>query len=147
RYRMLVDVVRDPRWRTRAWRVPALDLEAVGREALAAGGTHDFAGFRSSGDERAVTVRTLSSVTVEREADPRLVAVVVEGNAFLYNMVRILVGTLADVGRGRPQAGAVRRVLEGKDRRRGGTTAPAHGLTLERVHVELPSGAGEPWPR
>ena len=147
RYRMLVDVVRDPGWRSCAWRVPALDLDAVATEALAAQGTHDFAGFRSAGDERDDTVRTLSRVAVEREADPRVVAVVVEGDAFLYNMVRILVGTMADVGRGRLQAGAVTRALQARDRRLAGTTAPAHGLTLEQVHVVLPPGAGEPWPR
>jgi len=147
RYRMLVDAVRDPRWRTRAWRVPTLDLDAVAGEARAAEGTHDFAGFRSTGDGREDTVRTLSRVAVERETDPRIVSVVVEGNAFLYNMVRILVGTMADVGRGRLEVGAVARALDAGDRRLAGTTAPAHGLTLEQVHVVLPPGAGEPWPR
>ena len=147
RYRMLVDEVRDPRWRSRAWRVPELDLDRGAGEARAAEGTHDFAGFRSAGDPRVDTVRTLARVAVERETDARLVSVVVEGDAFLYNMVRILVGTMADVGRGRLEAGAVARALEGRDRRLAGTTAPAHGLALEQVHVVLPPGAGEPWPR
>ncbi len=147
RYRMLVDPVRDPAWRARAWRVSEVDVAAMTREALAARGTHDFIAFRSSGDERENTVRTLSRVDVEHEADPRVVAVVVEGNAFLYNMVRILVGTMVDVGRGRLEQGAVARALESRDRRVAGTTAPAHGLTLERVDVDdLPSGAGERWP-
>jgi tRNA pseudouridine38-40 synthase len=147
RYRVLVDAVRDPPWRTRAWRVPELDFEAMDREAADACGTHDFASFRSAGDERATTVRTLSRVAVEREPDPRVVAVVVEGDAFLYNMVRILVGTMVDVARGRLLAGAVARALQARDRRTAGTTAPAHGLVLEHVDVELPEGAGEPWPR
>jgi len=147
RYRVLVDSVRDPRWRTRAWRVPALDVDAVAREAEAARGTHDFAGFRASGDERASTVRVLTRVDVEREDDPRIVAVVVEGNAFLYNMVRILVGTMVDVGRGRLGVGAVARALEAKNRGSAGTTAPAHGLVLERVELDLPAGIGERWPR
>jgi tRNA pseudouridine38-40 synthase len=149
RYRMLVDPLRDPAWRTRAWRLPELDLEAVAREARAAVGEHDFAAFRSAGDERATTTRTLTSVEVVREDTDagRVVAVVVEGTAFLYNMVRILVGTMADVGRGRLPPGAIQRALDARDRRVAGTTAPAHGLVLEHVEVQLPDGAGEPWPR
>jgi tRNA pseudouridine38-40 synthase len=146
RYRVLVDAVREPAWRTRAWRVSDVDVAAMAREAQAAVGTHDFIAFRSSGDERENTVRTLSRVDVEREAHPRVVAVVVEGNAFLYNMVRILVGTMVDVGRGRLEPGALARALESRDRRQAGTTAPAQGLVLERVDVELPDGSGEPWP-
>ncbi len=147
RYRVLVDFVRDPAWRARAWRVPLLDLDALAREAEAARGTHDFAAFRSAGDERPTTERTLFGVDVEREADPRVVAVVVEGTAFLYNMVRILVGTMVDVARGRLEAGAVKRALTSGDRGQAGTTAPAHGLVLECVDVVLPEGSGEPWPR
>jgi tRNA pseudouridine38-40 synthase len=147
RYRVLVDPVRDPVWRTRAWRVSDVDVDAVAREAEFALGTHDFVAFRSSGDERANTIRTLTRVAVERgPADPRLLGIVVEGNAFLYNMVRILVGTVIDVGRGRLAPGAIARALETRERRLAGTTAPAHGLVLERAEVELPEGSGEPWP-
>ncbi len=146
RYRVLVDSVRDPALRARTWRVSDVDVEAVAREAQAALGTHDFIAFRSSGDERENTVRTLSRVEVEREAHPQVVAVVVEGNAFLYNMVRILVGTLIDVGRGRLEPGAVARALESRDRGHAGTTAPAQGLVLERVEVDLPEGSGPRWP-
>jgi tRNA pseudouridine38-40 synthase len=146
RYRVLVDAVRDPIWRTRAWRVSEVDVAAVAREAEAAKGTHDFIAFRSSGDERANTVRTLSRIDIEEGVTPRILSVVVEGNAFLYNMVRILVGTMIDVGRGRLAPGAIARALESRDRRLAGTTAPAHGLILERVEVDLPDGEGERWP-
>jgi tRNA pseudouridine38-40 synthase len=146
RYRVLVDPVRDPHWRTRAWRVAELDALALAREAEAALGTHDFASFRSAGDQRANTVRTLTRVAVEREGDPRLLGVVVEGDAFLYNMVRILVGTMVDVGRGRLQPGAIARALPALDRRAAGTTAPAQGLVLEKVDLALPEGSGERWP-
>jgi tRNA pseudouridine38-40 synthase len=147
RYRVLVDFVRDPALQARAWRVPLLDLDAMAREAEAARGTHDFAAFRSAGDERPTTERTLLRVDIEREADPRVVAVVVEGTAFLYNMVRILVGTMVDVARGRLEAGAIGRALASRERAHAGTTAPAHGLVLEHVDLGQPEGLGEPWPR
>ncbi|MDP9001141.1 MAG: tRNA pseudouridine(38-40) synthase TruA [Myxococcota bacterium] len=146
RYRLLVDPVRDPRWRTRAWRVPELDVRAMSAEANAARGLHNFASFRATGDARATTARTLTRVHVEREADPRIIAVVVEGDAFLYHMVRILVGTMVDVARGRLAAGAIARAISAGDRRSAGTTAPAHGLVLERVSVDVPDSAGERWP-
>ncbi len=147
RYHVVVDPVRDPRLRQRAWRVADLDVDAMASEGGAAVGTHDFAGFRSSADARETTVRTLSRVDVERSHDERVLSVVVEGNAFLYNMVRILVGTMVDVGRGRLAKGAVTRALQTGDRRAAGTTAPAHGLVLERVEAELPPEAGARWPR
>jgi tRNA pseudouridine38-40 synthase len=148
RYRVLVDFVRDPAWRTTAWRVPLVDFAAMAREAEAARGTHDFAAFRSAGDERPTTERTLHRVEVEREpGDPRIVSVVVEGSAFLYNMVRILVGTMVDVARGRLEPGAVARALASRQRGHAGTTAPAHGLVLEHVDLGPAEGLGEPWPR
>jgi tRNA pseudouridine38-40 synthase len=146
RYRVLVDPVRDPRWRTRAWRVSEVDPTLMGQEGAAAIGTHDFAAFRSAGDERDITTRTLTRVEVERGDDPRLLSVVVEGSAFLYNMVRILVGTMVDVGRGRLAPGAVARALASHERRLAGITAPAHGLVLEHVFVDLPEGTGARWP-
>jgi tRNA pseudouridine38-40 synthase len=146
RYRVLLDQVRDPAWTHRAWRLsPPVDLFKLAREAKAAEGTHDFAAFRASGDEREDTVRTLHRVAIE-EAGPVL-SIVIDGNAFLYNMVRILVGTMMDVARGRLAEGTIVRALHSKDRRDAGTTAPAHGLVLERVEVELPPGTGDPWPR
>ncbi len=146
RYRVLVDPIRDPTWRSRAWRVSEVDRNLMATEAILACGTHDFAGLRSAGDERTNTVRTLSRVAIESEADPRIVAVVVEGNAFLYNMVRILVGTMVDVARGRLEPGALARAITTRNRGVAGTTAPAHGLVLEHVDVTLPEDAGERWP-
>lgn len=146
RYRLLVDAVRDPLWCTRAWRVMGVDAAAMALEALVARGTHDFAGFRGSADKRPTTVRTLTRVDVEREQGDRVLSVVVEGNAFLYNMVRILVGTVVDVARGRLETGAVARALASGNRADAGTTAPAHGLVLERVDLVLPEWVGPSWP-
>jgi tRNA pseudouridine38-40 synthase len=88
----------------------------------------------------------MTRVEIEPGEDPRVVSVVIEGKAFLYNMVRIMVGTLLDIARGKLKDDAIVRALEGRDRRLAGTTAPAHGLTLESIDVELPEGAGAPWP-
>jgi tRNA pseudouridine38-40 synthase len=146
RYRVLVDPVRDPCLRAFAWRISELDAGALAREGRDAVGTHDFAGFRTSSDPRVDTVRTLTRVAVEPEADRRVLAVVVEGSAFLHNMVRILVGTMVDVACGRLAPGAVARAHAARDRAAAGTTAPAHGLVLDWVDVELPAGASIAWP-
>ncbi len=146
RYRLLLDPVRDPLLRATAWRVPwAVNLDRMRAEARDLVGTHDFAAFRTSHDERASTERTLARVDVE-QADERVAAIVVVGDAFLHNMVRILAGMLVDVGRGQLELGTARRAFASKRRGDLGVTAPAHGLVLEEAFVDLPAEAGTPWP-
>jgi len=88
RYRLLLDVVRDPNARARTWRVGwTLDLERMRREGERLVGRHDFAAFRTSSDERKETTRTLTRVSVERESE-RVVAIVVEGDAASIARVR-----------------------------------------------------------
>ncbi|MGK3969661.1 tRNA pseudouridine(38-40) synthase TruA [Sorangium sp. So ce118] len=139
RYLILRDLVRDPFLSRRAWRVEGLTDDAIERaraEAATARGTHDFAAFRTSADERTTTVRTLYGVELSLDpADPRLVRIDVDGNAFLHNMVRILVGTLMDVARGHLEPGAIARALASRDRRDAGITAPPDGLYLEHIHL------------
>jgi tRNA pseudouridine38-40 synthase len=149
RYTILRDLVRDPFLDGRAWRAPAIDsdeaVERAAREAESALGTHDFAAFRSAADEREKTVRTLRSFTVTVDpADPRLVRVDVEGDAFLHNMVRILVGTLYDVARGHRPPGTIAKALASLQRKDAGITAPALGLCLEQVLLEDEGTEG--WP-
>lgn len=149
RYMVLRDALRDPFFEGRAWRLDDLAregaLERARAEAAAAVGTHDFAAFRSSADERATTLRTLHEVTVSEDAaDPRLWSIVVRGDAFLHHMVRILAGTIVDVARGRLAPGAVARALASRDRRDAGITAPPDGLILE--HVTLREEGEDPWP-
>ncbi len=149
RYRVLLDKVRDPSLADRSWRVGwEMDLAKAKAECSAVLGTHDFAAFRSAGDERENTERTLHRFELVEApgGDPRVFEVVVEGSAFLYNMVRILVGTLVDVGRGHLEPGAFARALETLDRAMLGQTAPPQGLCLEHVECNLPEGSGEPWP-
>lgn len=147
RYDLLLDKVRDPLLCRRSWRIGYdMDMARIEREKEAIVGTHDFAAFRSAADERTSTVRTIHAVHVTQHADPRLWSITVEGTAFLYNMVRILVGTLLDVGRGHLEEGTIARALAGKDRALAGQTAPAHGLTLADIELEMPEGSGERWP-
>ncbi|HVH41628.1 MAG TPA: tRNA pseudouridine(38-40) synthase TruA [Labilithrix sp.] len=146
RYDLLFDKVRDPLLCNRTWRIGYdMDMDRMEREAKAIVGTHDFAAFRSAGDERAVTVRTIHSVTIAIQ-DERRCSVTIEGSAFLYNMMRILVGTLVDVGRGHLEEGTIARALAGRDRSLAGQTAPAHGLTLASIDLAMPEGSGERWP-
>ena len=152
RYDLLLDKVRDPLVGPRTWRIGYdMDMERMAREAKSIVGTHDFAAFRSAGDERVVTVRAIHSVDVTQSVeDTRIWSVAIEGTAFLYNMVRILVGTLSDVARGHLPEGTIAKALASKDRADAGATAPAQGLTLVRIDLDLPPGPhGEPeapWP-
>jgi tRNA pseudouridine38-40 synthase len=108
-----------------------LDLPAMRRAAAALVGEHDFAAFRASDCDRRTTRRIVRRVEVERQGP--LLTFEVEATAFLKNMVRILVGTLVDVGRGRLPEETVSRMLATGDRTAGGMTAPAAGLSLLRV--------------
>jgi len=146
RYRLLLDRVRDPLRAPFTWRVGAdLDLERMSREAAHLVGTHDFAAFRAAGDERHDTVRTITSLELLHKDDNEL-HIVVEGAAFLYNMVRIIVGTLVDVGRNHKPEGTMVRALSERSRVVTGTTAPAQGLCLDEAELALPQESSEPWP-
>lgn len=147
RYRLLLDLVRDPIERVRAWRIGyAIDHDKLAHACELLTGTHDFAAFRTAKDERPTTVRTLSRVSLE-PLHERVISIAVEGDAFMHNMVRIIVGTLVDVARGKLDERAIVRAFESKRRGELGITAPAHGLTLEHVELELPDGTSSPWPR
>jgi tRNA pseudouridine38-40 synthase len=126
--------------RHRAWHVrEPLDVEAMRGAAKQLLGEHDFSAFRGAGCEARTTVRRLRRLdvgpgsTAETGMLPGLLAVEAEATAFLRFMVRNIVGTLVEVGRGRLGAADIGRILESKDRRKAGQTAPAHGLTLVRV--------------
>ena len=108
-----------------------LDVPLMHSEAQSLVGTHDFAAFAASGSVARSTVRTLYRIEVVRRGED--VTLTVLGDGFLYNMVRIIAGTLAEVGAGRREPGAMARALETGDRLELGYTAPACGLTLLAV--------------
>ena len=97
-------------------------------------GTHDFAAFQAAGGTAKTTLRTLYEATLDlREPGPEII-LTVRGNAFLYNMVRIIAGTLIEIGLGKREPDAFSRAFQSLNRLDLGMTAPAHGLELTRVH-------------
>lgn len=108
-----------------------LDVDAMKAAATHLVGEHDFASFARPGHKRINTVRTVLDCSVSQRG-PRLV-IGVEGAGFLWNMVRIMVGTLVEVGLGRFTPEDVASMLKARDRRSAGSTAPAHGLYLQWI--------------
>lgn len=108
-----------------------LDERLMHEEAQALCGTHDFAAFAASGSVASSTVRTIYRAQVTRCGET--VTLTVLGDGFLYNMVRIIAGTLMEVGTGKRAPGAIARAIATGDRLALGQTAPAKGLTLMRV--------------
>jgi tRNA pseudouridine38-40 synthase len=132
-YRILNAPAPSPFWRRYAWHVPEpLDagaMDAAARELL---GEHDFAAFRGADAEpvRSTVRRVLESRV---QAERAVLVYRVEATAFLKHMVRNIVGTLVEVGRGERAAASLGELLAGRDRTRAGATAPAHGLILVAI--------------
>lgn len=140
--------------RAYVWHVPEpLDVEAMQAAAAALVGTHDFAAFGSAGSETKETVRTIiqSEIrVVDANLEPRtpdhqpptthhqpgLLAYDVTGTGFLRHMVRAIVGTLVEIGRGWRPAASMSALVAGRSRADAGATAPAHGLFLVRVDYD-----------
>ncbi|MET3699903.1 tRNA pseudouridine(38-40) synthase [Bacillus oleivorans] len=108
-----------------------LDVRKMKKAAAYLLGTHDFTSFSSAKSEAEDRIRTIYSIEIIEEKDAITFQFV--GNGFLYNMVRILVGTLLEVGNGKRDPDSIQKLLEAKDRRLAGKTAPGHGLYLWRV--------------
>ena len=120
----------------RRWRVAfpqRLDEEAMHRAAACLIGRHDFGAFSSAGRKKS-TVRTLKELSIVRTGDE--ICFVLTADGFLYNMVRILVGTLLEVGTGERTAESVAALLDGAPRAQAGKTAPARGLCLMEVRYD-----------
>ncbi len=142
-YRYLIHnaSARNPFLAGRAYHYPRrLDEKAMDLAAANFVGTHDFASLMASGSDVTDTVRTIYSCRVARDGD--VVSITVSGNGFLYNMVRILVGTLIAVSEKRLSADDIPKILASRDRSRAGSTAPACGLYLDRVIYEVDEKGG-----
>lgn len=112
-----------------------LDIEKMQRAAEQIIGTHDFKCFQAAGgEEKKTTVRTIKELTISSEGNYTDIRVI--GDGFLYNMVRIIVGTLIDVSYGKIPVDFIKTIIEKKDRTLAGHTAPPQGLYLSRVFYE-----------
>jgi tRNA pseudouridine38-40 synthase len=136
RYTILARPDRSPRWRHYAWHHPEpLAVHLMHDAAQALVGEHDFSAFRAAGCSARSTLRRVDSITLTR-LHPHLLEVDIRGNAFLRQMVRIIVGTLTEVGTGRLSVGQVSEILASKARVNAGITAPPEGLELVEVRYD-----------
>jgi len=132
RYHIHNAPVHDPFLLRRALLEPLpLDEAVLAREAAAFIGTHDFTSFCAAGGSAKTTVRTVSRFDVLREGEE--IYFFVRADGFLYNMVRIMAGTLLEIAKGRLPQGSIPEIIEARDRSRAGFTAPAEGLMLWEV--------------
>ena len=134
-YRFYNRPVRDPFWEARACHVPKplsdADLDRMQAAANLLVGTHDFAAYMAQGSKVESTVRTIYRAEILREGNS--ICFRVSANGFLYNMVRILAGTLLAVGQGKLEPADIEAITEKKDRSLAGSTMPACGLYLNHV--------------
>jgi tRNA pseudouridine38-40 synthase len=146
-YRLGLGPAEDPLLAAFRWHLhqaAPLDLEAMAAAVPALLGTHDFSSFRCADCAAKTPVRTLHGIHVvpaEGGAD-----LVFEGSSFLMHQVRIMTGTLVEVGRGRRAAASLAALLGARNRAQAGLTAPPWGLCLEKVWYEAKWGIGEPSP-
>ncbi len=108
-----------------------IDVEKMKRAAKYFEGEHDFSGFKASGTSAKNSVRTIYKAEVKENGERILIELT--GNGFLYNMVRIISGTLLEVGLGKIEADNIPDIIESKNRQNAGKTLPAHGLYLVEV--------------
>lgn len=108
-----------------------LDITLMRQAAEFIKGTHDFKAFCAQGSNVKTTVRTVFRLDIEKKDE--LIEIIVEGNGFLYNMVRIIAGTLIEVGKGKKTPDEVKNIIDGLVRQDAGMTADAQGLTMDEV--------------
>ncbi|KXG74750.1 tRNA pseudouridine(38-40) synthase TruA [Thermotalea metallivorans] len=134
-YKIYNSSLRSPLYRNYAYFVPnVLHMEAIKEASKFFWGEHDFYAFMASGSNVKDTVRRIDSLHVYREGE--IMTIEVAGNGFLYNMVRIIAGTLVDVGKGKILSKDIPQIILSKDRTRAGHTAPPQGLYLAEVFYE-----------
>ncbi len=109
-----------------------LDIEKMEEAAKLLVGTHDFIGFSSVKKGKKSTVKTINKIDIVK--DDKDISIYIEGDNFLYNMVRIIVGTLIEIGSGNADKAIIQKVFDGKTRSEAGKTIAPHGLYLQKVN-------------
>ena len=131
-YNIMNSKFRNPFMKRYSWYMPFdLDFESMKSAAKYFVGEHDFSAFMAVGGSQKTTVRTVNFCELEKKEN--LIRLTIDANAYLYNMVRIITGTLAEVGMGKIAPDAIPYLIEQKDRRQCGLTAPPEGLFLKKV--------------
>jgi len=115
------------------WVSRPLDIVLISKGAAALTGTHDFAAYTPEKEKETIRNITIFKVELAPDYPGTMIKLRIEADSFLYHLVRMMVGTLVEVGRGKMGVGEVASILESKDIRLAGPRAPAHGLFLERV--------------
>jgi tRNA pseudouridine38-40 synthase len=132
-YRILNRNLRSVFHRGYVWYIPQkLNLAEMKKATQSLVGEHDFSAFRTVGTPTRTTVRRVIRAEWKRGRDG-LIRFEIEGNGFLKQMVRSIIGTLVEIGKGRMKAAEIRKILNSKDRKEAGPTAPAQGLFLKEV--------------
>lgn len=132
RYHVVISAQRDPFGDRYSWRLQyGLNVPLMRKEAKVLVGKHDFKSFQASDTRERSSVRTIYKLDVKKKWNT--IVFDIAANGFLYNMVRNIVGTLVDIGRGYSPQGSMEKILAAKDRRLAGPTAPARGLFLVEV--------------
>ena len=132
-YRICNSEVQSPFERLYSWHFPhKLDISKMQEAAGYFVGEKDFSAFCASGEQREGKVRTINSLTISKESD--IVTIEVNADGFLYNMVRIIAGTLIEIGIGRYEPRDVKAIIEACDRTKSGQTAPSCGLFLKKAY-------------
>lgn len=132
-YKIWNSRMRNPFYAGYSWYLPYnLDRDKMKEAAEHFVGTHDFSAFMAAGGSQKTTVRTIKECYVEIQDD--LITVTVSADAFLYNMVRIITGTIVECGMGKIEPSDISQIIKSGDRRKSGLTAPPEGLFLKEVY-------------
>ena len=135
RYRYIIynRRIKSALWKDRAYHVRnEIDIDIMKEAAKYLVGTHDFSSFRASGSSTKTSIRTIHDISIDKKGD--LITIDVSGDGFLYNMVRIIAGTLVEMGVGHIEPFKMEDIINAKDRKKAGKTAPPQGLYLMEVY-------------